>query len=324
MFRFLGKWPPLPTHTKHLTQNILETTKGMFPLFLSVSSNLTNVSMPQQCQVSPAVDQGRAEHSQHFVCSQRDYILRRTHRLPSGAQGPDIGHNRSVQTGHDHVTQSWEPLAASAAVTYRRPEQNFAPMASVWGCLCLHPGGGAPSRSTRKSSRQGTGRTGPCTLGRRCTDYGTKYCWLFASPASLDSFSLTKCVTTLVSAIITWYICSHSQISLISPLPLEKVLLLFTMQVFTYRLKTKTVDYICPSIAKLVLIWATASSPPLVLLYFISLKRRQRSTPQKHFWVLVSVRIWVNPAAILRLEGLGQLEKIQRPQRVSNPRPSDL
>jgi hypothetical protein len=53
----------------------------------------------------------------------------------------------------------------------------------------------------------------------------------------------------------------------------------------------------------------------------VSLMRRPRSTPQKHFLVLISVRGWVDTR--VTVEGLGQL-KFQWPQRKSNLRPSDL
>jgi hypothetical protein len=43
----------------------------------------------------------------------------------------------------------------------------------------------------------------------------------------------------------------------------------------------------------------------------VSLTLRPRSTSQKHFQILVSVRESVNPRAMVREEGLGKLEKIQ-------------
>jgi hypothetical protein len=43
----------------------------------------------------------------------------------------------------------------------------------------------------------------------------------------------------------------------------------------------------------------------------VSLTRRPRSTPQKRFLVLISVRGGINPKPIVRLEGLGKLKKIQ-------------
>jgi hypothetical protein len=42
---------------------------------------------------------------------------------------------------------------------------------------------------------------------------------------------------------------------------------------------------------------------------YISLIRGPRSTVQKYFLILISVRGWVNPSAIVRLEGLCKLKK---------------
>jgi hypothetical protein len=43
----------------------------------------------------------------------------------------------------------------------------------------------------------------------------------------------------------------------------------------------------------------------------ITLTRWLRSTPQKHYLVLISVRGRVKPAAIVQLEGLDQLKQMQ-------------
>jgi hypothetical protein len=51
----------------------------------------------------------------------------------------------------------------------------------------------------------------------------------------------------------------------------------------------------------------------------VALTRRPRSTPQKHFPALIYVRGRVNPTAVVRLEGLDKLKKMQTPHRVSNP-----
>jgi hypothetical protein len=45
----------------------------------------------------------------------------------------------------------------------------------------------------------------------------------------------------------------------------------------------------------------------------VSLTRRPPITPPGRFLVLISVRGWVNPKAIVRLEGLSKLKKIQWP-----------
>jgi hypothetical protein len=42
---------------------------------------------------------------------------------------------------------------------------------------------------------------------------------------------------------------------------------------------------------------------------FVSLTRRSRSTPQKHFLVLISVRGGVKPRTLVRLEELDKLKK---------------
>jgi hypothetical protein len=55
-----------------------------------------------------------------------------------------------------------------------------------------------------------------------------------------------------------------------------------------------------------------------------SLMRRQRFTAKKIILVLISVRGWVTPRAMVRLEELGQLKKIQWPRRDSNPLHSSL
>jgi hypothetical protein len=44
----------------------------------------------------------------------------------------------------------------------------------------------------------------------------------------------------------------------------------------------------------------------------VSLTRRQRSTPHKHFMALVSVRGGINPRAMARLEVLSRLKKNPR------------
>jgi hypothetical protein len=56
----------------------------------------------------------------------------------------------------------------------------------------------------------------------------------------------------------------------------------------------------------------------------VSLTLRPRSTPEKHFLLLISVRGSVNPRAIVRLEELGTLKKINSPHGNSNPLPSGL
>jgi hypothetical protein len=55
----------------------------------------------------------------------------------------------------------------------------------------------------------------------------------------------------------------------------------------------------------------------------LSALRAGRPLPPGRFLELISVRGWVDPRAIVRLEGLGQL-KIQWPHRESNPRPFRL
>jgi hypothetical protein len=46
--------------------------------------------------------------------------------------------------------------------------------------------------------------------------------------------------------------------------------------------------------------------------------------PPGRFLVFIFVRDWVDPRAIVLLEWLNQLKKIQWPHRESNPRPSSL
>jgi hypothetical protein len=54
----------------------------------------------------------------------------------------------------------------------------------------------------------------------------------------------------------------------------------------------------------------------------VSLTRRPPFKPQERFLVLISVRMWVNPTAMMRLEWLRKLKNFLWPRRESSTRPA--